>query len=537
MNCENGTLLQAVAALLFMLNADYLRALSDGAFFCTVREYLIDDMLIGTYRDAAAARLGRALGMLSTAVVTGWVLYQGFMVLSGTNRQPMIGLLFKTGKLVFILSLVSLVAGHSPVIADTVLDFQRLVTVAVVGEDTNVYRMIDLNLGLAQVINQVINNVAVGRESGSTGNSLTTAAGLLGQSGPAMITTVLAMLAEIAITFAILLAPLFLFFLLFQQTSSLFWSWAKFLLGTFVSLAALAVVSSIALRMSAIYGASVLAAFFGNGAELTNYDISGSAMRMATMGTLMSAIIISVPPMIMQFFNAGVGFATGAMGGMMGGAAAGRMAGGGTGVPGFGYMGGSAGGAGGGAGGSSSGSYLPGPSRAPEIGSGAGGSEVGVRQIGMTPAGRAGSDAGSSTVLAPGARGLAAPDTALSRVEQINRLQSTSREFREVSAEDDPRSSAPHMGTGGLIRVADDPLPSGNTSSHSVNAGTNRVSAVPVAPLISAVPAVPAVPPSLPGGSAGLSNTSVYAVPPPGTNGDSMALRYQPKQPQNQQSA
>lgn len=511
MNCEDGVLLQAVIALLGGLG-QYTQALSDAVFFCTVREYLIEDMLIGTYRDEAAARLGRALGMLSTTVVTLWVLYQGFMVLSGANRQPMMGLLYKTGKLVFILSLVSVVAGHSPVIADTVLDFQRLVTVAVVGEDTNVYRMIDLNLGLAQVINQMINNVAVGRESGSTGNSLTTAAGLLGQSGPAMITTVLALLAEIAITFAILLAPLFLFFLLFQQTSSLFWSWAKFLLGTFVSLAALAVVSSIALRMSAIYGASVLAGFYGNAAGLTNFDISSSAMRMATMGTLMSAIIISVPPMIMQFFNAGVGFATGAMGGMMGGAAAGRMAGGGTGIPGFGYSGGAGGGAGGSAGGRGS----------PALENG---SDGGVRQLGMTPTGRAGSDASASTVLAPGARGLAAPDSSLSRVEQINLLQSTSRDFRFVDAENDPRSSAPHMGTGGLMRVADAPPPAGHVTPPPVNGGTNQAGAVP------------GVAASPPGSSAGSSNTSIHPTPPPLTQRDAIALLYQPNQTPNQHTA
>lgn len=453
MNCEDGVLLQAVLALLGPLS-QYTQALSDAAFFCTVREYLIEDMLIGTYRDAAAARLGQALGMLSTAVVTGWVLYQGFMVLSGANRQPMVGLLYKTGKLVFILSLVSLVAAHSPVIADTVLDFQRLVTVAVVGEDTNVYRMIDLNLGLAQVINQVINNLDVGREVGNTGNSLTTGAGLLGQSGPAMITTVLALLAEVAITFAILLAPLFLFFLLFQQTSSLFWSWAKFLLGTFVSLAALAVVSSIALRISAIYGASVLVAYYGNAglaaATGGSVDISSSAIRMATLGTLMSAIIISVPPMVMQFFNAGVGFATGAMGGMMGGAAAGRMAGGGTGIPGFGYPGGA--GSMGGSGtsrGIGGGTY---GSRGIENSSDGGGQQ----QLGMTPIAGVGGNAGSSTVLAPGSRGLVAQDSTVAEVRRINQIQSESDEYRP------PAGS--RIGQGGELHV------SGSRTSGSVGA-------------------------------------------------------------------
>ena len=84
MNCDDGILLQAVIAALAVggVPSEYLTTLGDAVFFCSVREYLIEDMLIGTYRDAAAARLGTALGMLSTTIVTLWVLYQGFMVIS-----------------------------------------------------------------------------------------------------------------------------------------------------------------------------------------------------------------------------------------------------------------------------------------------------------------------------------------------------------------------------------------------------------------------------------------------------------------------
>ncbi len=431
MNCDEGVLLQAVAAVLgLMVPTEYLNTLRDATFFCSVREYLVQDMLIDTYRDAAAARIATALAFLSTSIVTIWVLWHGFQLISGTQRKPLMSLVIDTGKLVFILALVSLVAANSPFIATTVLDFQRLVTTAVVGEDTNVYRMIDINLGLAQVINQVINNLAGGQQAGATGNSLTTAAGLLGQSGPAMITTVLALLAEIAIIFAIMLAPLFIFFLLFQQTAPLFWSWSKFLLGTFVSLAALALVSGIALRISAVYGASVLAAYYANASPLggvVSFDISGSAMRMATLGTLMSAIIISIPPMILQFFNAGVGFATGAMGGMMGGALAGRMAGGGTGVPGmmYGGMPGAAGGQG------APGSYGSSPPPLPDntrASVGAGSTPL------MLPSSARG---GSEAVVPPaGSMGLNSAHGVNARVDSVREQQfgAGSDEYRSGSA-------------------------------------------------------------------------------------------------------
>lgn len=526
MNCDDGILLEAVAALLMLVAPEYVATLTDAVFFCTVREYLIQDMLIGTYRDAAAARLGTALGMLSTTIVTLWVLYQGFMVISGTNRQPFVGLLFKTAKLVFVLSLVSLVARQSPAIADTVLDFQRLVTTAVVGEDTNVYRMIDINLGLAQVINQVINNLAGGQQAGASGNSLTTTAGLLGQSGPAMITTVLALLAEIAITFAIMLAPLFIFFLLFQQTSSLFWSWAKFLLGTFVSLAALAVVSGIALRMSAIYGASVLAAYYANGSEglgsVVSFDISGSAMRMATLGTLMSAIIISVPPMIMQFFNAGVGFATGAMGGMMGGAMAGRMAGGGTGIPGMAY--GGAGGSGTGQGAQSGGGYLTPPPGLPAPGngpSGDGSTGVGGQQVSRTTGHLTGGASNDPVGAAPGTRGLASEHSSVSRLEQINGVQSRSTEFRDFDTANTHHNGqgswngrGGHLGVSGAANEHVTPAAASSSNAANHNGATNTDGG---------------------GGSASRPenpDTSVHRTPPPGATPTPPAQSETPTRPQ-----
>ena len=45
-------------------------------------------------------------------------------------------------------------------------------------------------------------------------------------------------------------------------------------------------------------------------------------MRMASLGALSTALLMLVPPLIMQFFNSGAAFAAGAMAGMMGGGAA-----------------------------------------------------------------------------------------------------------------------------------------------------------------------------------------------------------------------
>ncbi|PKO69657.1 MAG: hypothetical protein CVU22_04220 [Betaproteobacteria bacterium HGW-Betaproteobacteria-16] len=369
---------------LFPLPGGFGGGLDDAAFFCHTRAFLLQSI----FEQAAAAseRIARAIAMLSTTIVTGWVLFHGVGLVSGTHRQPATVLLMSAIKLVVIVALINLTLNSTNDITAFVLSFQDLITQAVVGGDgSSVRTMVDINLFIAQAINQMVESMVGGGQAGVESNRLTNVAGLLGQSGPAMITAVMVMLAEIAIAFGLMLTPLFLFFLLFKATSSLFWSWVKFLMGAFFSLAALALVSGVVLNITASYGLAVALAIFANGGEATGgtVDISGSGMRLAALGALMSAVVVSVPPMIMQFFNAGVGFAAGAMGGMMGGAMAGRMAGGGTGVPGMVY--GGAGGSGGGAGGSASGA---GPSQ---------GGQPGLPSPGQTAGESHGGPSGNST--------------------------------------------------------------------------------------------------------------------------------------------
>lgn len=325
MACASAALPTFLMTALAGVDTKYITMIDDAVFVCSIREYLVDDMLIGTYRDLVASRLGTALAYMSTTLMTIWVAYQGFMIISGANRQPVLSLIYKTAKMLLIMSLVALVAAKSPEIANTVLNFQALVTAAVVDNGTDVYQIIDINLALAQVFNALIDGLVGGQQAGSEGKSLTTVAGLIGQSGPAMLVSVMALMAEVSITLAIMLAPLFIFFLMFQQTSAMFWSWAKFLLGTMFSLAVLALLSGILLKMMMMYGATVLAGFYLNGSPLgsvVSVDIGGSAMRMAMMGTLATSLLVMIPPLIMQFFNSGASFAAGAMMGAMGGGAA-----------------------------------------------------------------------------------------------------------------------------------------------------------------------------------------------------------------------
>lgn len=304
--------------------ADLLTVLNDAFFYCSVREYIMDEIIQGPYRELVAQKLAMALGVMSTVIMTIWVSFQGFQIISGANRNPIVPLFMQTGKMVLILSLVGLVAANSPVIVDWVADFKNLISQAV-ANGTDITTLVDLNLGITSLLNSITESMKV-VDNGKDPNAITTTVGLIGQSGPAMLVAVLLMLTELSVTLAIMLAPMFIFFLLFQQTSALFWSWAKFILGALFSMATLTLIGALVLKATAIYGGSVVLAYYGGILSGTGlFDISGSSLRLAALGTLMSAIIMAIPHTIMQFFGAGAGFAAGAFGFAGAGAVAGSL--------------------------------------------------------------------------------------------------------------------------------------------------------------------------------------------------------------------
>lgn len=304
--------------------ADLLTVLNDAFFYCSVREYIMDDIILGSYREEVAQKLAIALGVMSTVIMTIWVSYQGFQIITGANRNPIVPLFIQTGKMVLILSLVGLVAANSPVIVDWVGDFKNLISQAV-ADGADITTLIDLNLGITSLLNSITESMKA-MDNGKDPNTITTTVGLIGQSGPAMLVAVLLMLTELSVTLAIMLAPMFIFFLLFQQTTALFWSWAKFILGALFSMATLTLIGALVLKATAIYGGSVVLAYYGGALTGTDlFDISGSSLRLAALGTLMSAIIMATPHTIMQFFGAGAGFAAGAFGFAGAGAVAGSL--------------------------------------------------------------------------------------------------------------------------------------------------------------------------------------------------------------------
>lgn len=347
-------------ALTAILPERYVNALQDATFYCNLKKFILYDAILDKWMFFVVNNLAKMIMAASVAFVTVWVLLAGLRIMTGSQREPIVQLLLRGAKIVLVMSLISALTKNTDTVIHTVLGLERSITQIVTGSSLTVDRLIDMNLAIGQFMNMVVEDVtnSVADQSSRRG-SFTVFAGALGQTGPAILTSMLVMLSQIAICFALMLAPLFLFFLLFKGTTSLFWGWLKFLFSTFLALAFLSIVSTIAMSSTVSYGlmialSSVLNSAADAGGSLgtiaevairfltgnltlgtaARVDLGGAATNLAGMGALFALLIVATPPLIMQLFNASMGYAsnlTGAMGmpraGLGGYAGAGASAG------------------------------------------------------------------------------------------------------------------------------------------------------------------------------------------------------------------
>ena len=305
----------------------YQAALNDSAFYCEVRHFVIDKNLEGIYQNGAAKQLAKVIGVMSSVFITVWVMMQGFKIMNGTMRTPILELGFQAAKMILVLTLVSLSLAETPWISEQTDMFQESIAIFFTGTSVPVDNLIDFNVATTSLIDLVVQDMT-GKGGVSTptmgSNSLT--AGWLGQAGPAVMAASLLMLARVAIVFGIMLSPLFLFFILFEKTNSLFWQWAKYLLSIFFAMAALSIISIIALQAMAQYGmmvflsmlvgqmdasnplrAMILFVLTGGGTEV---DVGGGLTRLAMMGAFLSALIVAVPAIVMTYFGSAMNLAS-----------------------------------------------------------------------------------------------------------------------------------------------------------------------------------------------------------------------------------
>jgi type IV secretion system protein VirB6 len=117
------------------------------------------------------------------------------------------------------------------------------------------------------------------------------------------------LLYEVAVALFIGLGPIFILCLLFDQTKPLFQRWLLYGIGTMFSMAVLSAMVSIALAMvtrvaAAFWTTALAGSLLG---ENFSDGMTSQAMQQGGMGLILTALIISAPPMAAMFFQGTLG--------------------------------------------------------------------------------------------------------------------------------------------------------------------------------------------------------------------------------------
>jgi type IV secretion system protein VirB6 len=248
---------------------------------------------------------------IALVLVTLWIMIQGYRMLSGQSREPMMGLMVNMVRVAVIVTVATSigVAGpnlHTLVTTRLTSDINQLFT----GDDTTLAQTIDKNLAETQLAMAAIDTVQV--PAGDTESTATKARAqafaTFGTASPPMAAAAMLLLYEITLALVIGLAPLFIMCLIFEQTKGLFQKWLLYGIGTLFSMGVLAFISSLVLQLTlkvaeALWAASIVNAITGMGAE----GFTSQSMQQGGIGLLMTVLIVSSPPLAAMFFQGTVG--------------------------------------------------------------------------------------------------------------------------------------------------------------------------------------------------------------------------------------
>jgi len=284
-------------------------------FFSVISSFITDTltafMLDGLGRFMALA------GALALTLMTLWVMIQGYLILTGQSSSSLSAFVMKAAKVFVIIMVATSTTG--PIFGKSILSltagFSDGVTHFVAGKDVTTgankipgaasFSVIDKNLRLMQAGLSTIKAIDTASDQAlEDEKNRALMMSTVGVAGPGIVAGVLLLLNKVAMALFIGLAPLFILLLIFKQTEPMFWTWLKFGVSTLFSLAVLTFMTGLAMDMVArLAGAVLVSDLLGANSQ----GITSAAMQQGGLGLILSTLIITVPPLVGNFFGAQIG--------------------------------------------------------------------------------------------------------------------------------------------------------------------------------------------------------------------------------------
>jgi type IV secretion system protein VirB6 len=301
----------------------------DYVFFKFILDFLEDK--IQDLTEGIVGRMMDLIAIIATAVLTIWIMFQGYRMVTGQMRESAVALVTNTARAVVIVgAAISFSLFNGSLTEFFTTDLKNEIHYVVTGESGGPEDKIDENLGWMQVamtsldMLDTVGDPGLSDEKGRAGMMIG-----IGSGGPAIVAGAMLLLYQVAMAMFIGFGPLFILCLLFDYTKSLFQRWLFYGIGTLFSMAMLSAMTSIALDMVTRVAAAMWGGAIAGNLLLGDNVVGGynsQAIQQGGMGMILTMLLITVPPMAASFFQGTLGqFTWGSA--FASGAAASRMMG------------------------------------------------------------------------------------------------------------------------------------------------------------------------------------------------------------------
>lgn len=281
--------------------------LGDFLFFRLVNNYFTDEIA-----DFGLELMRRAMHWVSVIALTAttfWVLIQGYRIATGQSRESAMATMVKAAKVAVILMIASTLGANGAALHKTMTDnLDKEIHGLFTGDDTSsAADSIDDNLKYTQLALSALDAVRVDANDPESiekkGRSMLLAS--FGTASPPMAAGAMLLLFKFTMAFLVGIGPIFIFFLMFDQTKDLFRKWLFYVIGTLFSMSMLSVVSAMVLKFTAKVAAAYWAMKF---IPLANAEgLSSQALQQGGIGLLMTVLIVTVPTIAAAVWQGNMG--------------------------------------------------------------------------------------------------------------------------------------------------------------------------------------------------------------------------------------
>ena len=300
----------------------FISGVGELAIYTSIRDYIYARIEFLT-EHLLSKNLSMALSLV-LALLTLWIMVQGYLIATGRSQEGLKGFAFGLGKAYFIVFVALGVASSSnfairtltDTTADTLSEIMRgdnKIGAACLTQSTDSFVgcKIDQNLTVAQSIMGMLSRIDTAGDPNifTQLNQAKWFAGV-GTAGPGVVAGTMLIVFRIAMALFIGFAPIFILCLLFKKTAPLFQKWLYYGLATIFSGVMLGVMSDIALDLVSNVGTSLFlskeAMQFVTTKE-TLVGLADTATQQLGLGLILSTLLIVVPPMAGMWFNGVMG--------------------------------------------------------------------------------------------------------------------------------------------------------------------------------------------------------------------------------------